>query len=67
MNKPVIYKVFKEFEKRWKDLENIITSDAYWRVRLICTKVQAHSSSESPLEYNQDQVSLTNQGWLWLS
>ena len=27
-------------------------------------KVQAHSSTEQPLEYNQDQMSLTNQGSL---
>ena len=31
------------------NLENKIPSDAYWRVQLVCKKVQAYSSLESPL------------------
>ena len=30
-------------------------------------KIQGHSSSESPLEYNKNQVPSCNQGWLWPS
>ena len=33
------------------NLENKI-SDTYWRVPLVCMKVQAHCSLEPPLEYN---------------
>ena len=44
------------------NLENKTPSDIYWRVQLVCKKVQVHSSLESPLEYNQDQTPLTNQG-----
>ena len=46
-------------------LENKTPSDNYWRVQLVCKKVQAHSSLEPPLEYNQDQLSLSDQGLLW--
>ena len=42
-----------------------ILSDIYWRVQLVCVKVQSHSSLEPPLGYNQDQMLLTVQGWLW--
>ena len=31
---------------------------------LVCMKVQADSSSELPLEYNQDQIPLMNQSYL---
>ena len=31
----------------------------------MCKKVLAHSSLEPPLEYNQDQMPLTNQDSLW--
>ena len=31
------------------------------QVQLVCIKVQARISLEPPLEYNQDQMSLTNQ------
>ena len=44
------------------NLENKTPSDTYWRVQLVCKKVQAHSSLEPPLEYNQDQTHLVNQG-----
>ena len=36
------------------NLENKTPSDTYWRVQLVCQKVQAHTSLEPPLEYNQD-------------
>ena len=51
--------------KPFNNLENKTPSDTYWRVLLVCKKVQAHSSLEPPLEYNQDQTSLTNQDLLW--
>ena len=47
------------------NLENKAPSDTYWRVQLVCKKVQAHSFLEPPLEYNQDQMPLTNEGSLW--
>ena len=47
------------------NLENKTPYDKYWRVQLVWKKFQAHSSLEPPLEYNQDQMSLTNQGSLW--
>ena len=37
-------------------LENKTSSETYWTVQLVCKKVQAHSSIEPPLEYNQDQM-----------
>ena len=37
------------------NLENMISSEIYWRVQLVYVKVQAHSSLEPPLEYNQNQ------------
>ena len=45
-----------------KNLENKTPSDTYWRVQLERKKLQANSSLESPLGYNQDQKALTNQG-----
>ena len=36
-----------------------ISSETYGRVQLVFVKVKAHSSSESPLECNQDQIPLT--------
>ena len=47
------------------NLENKTPSDTYWRVQLVWKKVQAHSSWEPQVEYNQDQMPLTNQGLLW--
>ena len=47
------------------NLEKETPLDTYWRVQLVCKKVQAHSSLEPPLEYNQDQMPLTNQSSLW--
>ena len=38
------------------NVENKTPSDTYWRVQLVCKKVQA---------YNQEQTTLTNQGSLW--
>ena len=48
------------------NLENKSPLDTYWRVQLVCKKVQTHSSLEPPLEYNQNQMVLTSQGSLWL-
>ena len=42
------------------NLENKTFSDTYLRVQLVFMKVDAHSSLEPPLEYNQD-LSLMNQ------
>ena len=42
------------------NLENKTPSDNYSRVQLVCEKVQAHSSLETLLEFNQDQMLLTN-------
>ena len=47
------------------NLEIKTLSNTYWRVRLVCKKAQAHSFLKPPLEYNQDQIPLTNQGSLW--
>ena len=48
------------------NLENTTLSDKYWRVLLLLfMKVQADSSLEPPLEHNQDQTPLMNQGLLW--
>ena len=43
------------------NVENKTPPDTYWRIQLVCKKVQAHSSLEPPLEYSQDQTPLTNQ------
>ena len=36
-------------------LESKTPSDTYLRVQPVCMKVQAHSSLEPPVAYNQDQ------------
>ena len=36
-----------------------------WRIREVFMKVQALSSLEPPMEYNQDEMFLMNQGLLW--
>ena len=46
------------------NLENQTPSDIYSRVQLLWMKVQAQNSLEPPLKYNQDQLSLMNQGSL---
>ena len=46
------------------NLENKTPSDTYWRVQLVCKKVQAHSSLEPLIEYNKDKAPLVNQGSL---
>ena len=38
------------------NLENTTSPDKFWRVQLVCTKVQVHSSIELPLQYYQDQT-----------
>ena len=50
--------------KHSKNLENKTPSDTYWTVQLVSKKVHAHSSLEPPLQYNQNQMPLTNQGSL---
>ena len=47
------------------NLENETPSDTYWRVHIVCKKVQVHNSLEPPLEHNKEQKPLTNQGFLW--
>ena len=49
---------------RPSNLENKNISDIYQNVKLVCMKVQARSSLEPPLEYNQDQMPSRNQGLL---
>ena len=39
-------------------------SCTYWRVQVVCKKVQAHSSLEPLLQYNPNQTPLINQGSL---
>ena len=46
------------------NLENTTLPDTYCRVQLVCMKIQAHSSLEPPLEYNQDQTPSMNRGSL---
>ena len=48
-----------------KNLDNKTPSDPYWTVQPVFKKVQARSSLELPLEYNQDYIPLTNQRSLW--
>ena len=48
------------------NLEIKTPSDTYCRVQLVCKNVHAHSTLEPPLEYNQDQTPLANQGSLIL-
>ena len=47
------------------NLKNKTLSKTYWRVQLVCMKIQAHNSLEPPQEYNQDQMPLMNHGLLW--
>ena len=47
------------------NLENKTPLDTFWKVQIVFKKVQACSSLESPVEYNQDKIRLTNQGPLW--
>ena len=35
-----------------------ISSDTYWRVQLVCMKIQVHSSLEPTQEYNQERIPL---------
>ena len=52
--------------RHFNNLENKTLSDTYWRVQLVCMKVQANSSLDPPLEHNQENMPLMNQGLLWL-
>ena len=47
------------------NLEKKTPSGTSWRVQLVSKNVQAHRFLEPPLEYNQGQMPLTNQGSLW--
>ena len=42
----------------------LLQTHIHWRFQLVCMKVQAHSSLEPPLEYNQGQKPLRNQDLL---
>ena len=46
-------------------LENKTNWDTCWRVELLCKKVQAPSSCEPALEYNQDQIPLKGDMDIW--
>ena len=46
------------------NLENNTSIDTYSRVQLVFKKDQTHSSLGPPLEYNQNQMPLINQGSL---
>ena len=50
--------------KSSNNLEKNTPSDTYRRVQLVYKKVQAHSSLDQPLELNQDQMLLINEGLL---
>ena len=39
--------------------------DTNWKIQLIHMKFQFHSSSELPLEHNENQKPASNQIWLW--
>ena len=47
--------------KPFKNLESRIPFDTYWKIQLVCLQVQVRSSLEPPLEYNKDQMLLTDQ------
>ena len=38
------------------NLENKTLPDMYWKLQLVCMKVQAKSSLEPQMGYNQDQI-----------
>ena len=62
-----ISNILKYWDHRW-DLPTIWKTrfcQTQWRVQLVYAEVQTHSSSEPPQEYNEDQMPLMNQGWLW--
>ena len=46
------------------NMENKTPSDTHLRVQLVREKVQNQSPLEGSVEYNQDQMPLTNQGLL---
>ena len=45
------------------NVEHKTTSDTYWRVQLVCMNLQAQSSLEAPLDYNQDQMLFMSESW----
>ena len=44
-----------------------IPSNIYWRVQLVCVKVQDHTFSKPAQEYNQHLMPLTVLGSVWAS
>ena len=50
--------------KPFNNVKNKTRSETYCRVQLVCKKVLVNSSLVPPLEYNQDQMPLPNQGSL---
>ena len=72
-NRPVVFscKPFPTFINKRppmtpsNNMENETPSETYWRVQLVCIKVQTQSSLEPPLEHNQNQTPLMIQGLLW--
>ena len=52
-------------ETFWNNLENKTSSGTYWRVQLVCKKVQTHSSLESLMEYKIWFIlNVVHHGWL---
>ena len=58
-NKEITDKAFQQYQ----NMRN--KTPSLWKVQQICMKVVTRSSSEPLLEYNQNYILLTNQGWLW--
>ena len=51
------------YKKACNNPEKKSPSDTYWRVWLVCIKVQAHSPLELTLDCNQDWMPVKNQGY----
>ena len=56
---------YRDYQRDYPIIWKTRLSDTYWRFHLVCTKFQAHSSSEPPVKYYQDRMPLMNQGSLW--
>ena len=81
INNPIIYKFVKGFTNHRKKTNRALntgTTDEFsqksekqdsfrhiLKSSASMYEVQAHTSLEPPLEYNQDQMPLTNKGSLW--
>ena len=55
----------REHTKLYKNLENMILSNTYWKVQLAYTKVHIHSSSEPSSEHYWDEMALNSKVMLW--